>query len=90
MSATIEISSIFGRYTNNQLSIKVEGSTVGECIEDFLKQYPDMRQIILNKDGKLRHNYDIYINGKSAYPLEMSKPVNDGDKLNLIMLIQGG
>jgi molybdopterin converting factor small subunit len=68
----------------------VEGSTVGECIEDFLRQYSDMRQILLNKDGKLRHNYDIYINGKSAYPLEMSKPVNDGDKLNLIMLIQGG
>ena len=90
MSATIEISSIFGRYTNNQLSIKVEGSTVGECLEDFLKQYPDMRKIVLNKDGKLRHNYDIYINGKSAYPLEMSKPVSEGDKINLIMLIQGG
>ena len=49
-----------------------------------------MRNIVLNKDGKLRHNYDIYINGKSAYPLEMAKSVNDGDKLNLIMLIQGG
>ena len=90
MSATIEISSVFGRYTNNRLSIPVEGSTVGECLDDFLKQHPDMRNIVLNKDGKLRHNYDIYINGKSAYPLEMTKPVNDGDKLNLIMLIQGG
>ena len=90
MSAKVEISSVFGRYTNNQLSIKVEGSTVGECLDDFLRQYPDMRKIVLDKNSKLRHNYDIYINGKSIYPLEMTKPVNDGDKLNLIMLIQGG
>ena len=90
MSVTVEISSVFGRYTNNQLITEVEGKTVGECFNDFLEQHPDMRKIVLNKDGKLRHNYDIYINGKSTYPLEMTKPVNDGDKLNLIMLIQGG
>ena len=90
MSATVEISSVFGRYTNNQLVTKVEGKTVGECLDDFLEQHPDMRKIVLNKDGKLRHNYDIYINNKSTYPLEMTKPVNEGDKLNLIMLIQGG
>ena len=90
MSATVEISSVFGRYTKNQLSTKVEGNTVGECLNDFLKQHPDMKNIVLNKDGKLRHSFDIYVNGKSAYPLEMTKPVNDGDKLNLIMLIQGG
>jgi len=90
MSATVEISSIFGRYTNNQLSIKVAGNTVGECLDDFLRQHPDMRKIVLDKNDKLRHNYDIFVNGKSAYPLEMTKPVNDGDKLNLVMLIQGG
>ena len=90
MSATVEISSVFGRYTNNQLVTNVEGSTVGECLDDFLKQHPDKKNIVLNKDGKLRHSYDIFVNGKSAYPLEMTKPVNDGDKLNLIMLIQGG
>jgi molybdopterin synthase sulfur carrier subunit len=90
MSATIEISSVFGRYTNDQLNTKVEGDTVGECLEDFFQRHPDMRQIVLDKKGNLRHNFDIFVNGKSSYPLEMSKPVNDGDKLNLVMLIQGG
>lgn len=90
MSATVEITSIFGRYTNNQLSIKVAGSTIGECIDDLVKQYPEFGKIILGKNGKLRHNFDIFINGKTVYPLEMTRPVNDGDKLNVVMLIQGG
>lgn len=90
MSATIEVSSVFGMYTNNRSSIEVEGSTVGECLEDFFRQCPKMRNLIMDKNGRLRHTFDIYINGKSAYPMEMSKPVNDGDKLNLVMLIQGG
>jgi molybdopterin converting factor small subunit len=90
MSAEIEISSIFGRYTNDQLNIKVEGKTVGECIQDFVRQYPDIRKVLLDKDGKLSHSYDVFINGESAYPVDMAKSVSDGDKLNIVMLIYGG
>jgi hypothetical protein len=90
MSATIIVSSVFGMYTNNRTNIEVKGSNVGECLEDFFRQYPDMRKVITNNNGELRHNFDMYINGQSSYPLEMKRPVNEGDKLNLVMLIMGG
>lgn len=90
MGATVEVSSIFGRYTDNHLSTPVAGKTIGECLDDFLSKYPDMKKIVLDKNGKLRHAYDIYVNGKSVYPLKMDMQVKDDDKLNLIMLIQGG
>jgi len=90
MSINIEISSIFGRYTNNQLVIPVKGNTVGECVQDLVGQYPDLKKVLLNEKGNLLYSYEVYINGKSAYPNEMAKPVKDGDKLNIVMLIQGG
>ena len=90
MSAEIELSSILARFTDNQLNIKVEGSTVGECISDLIRQFPDMKKILVDKDGKLLYSYDVFINGESAYPQEMKKPVKDGDKLNIVMLIHGG
>jgi molybdopterin converting factor small subunit len=90
MSAEIEISSVFGRYTNEQLNIKVEGKTVGECINDLVRQYPDIGKVLLDKNGKLGHSYDVFINGESAYPVDMAKSVSDGDKLNIVMLIYGG
>jgi len=90
MSAEIELSSILGRYTNKQLNIKVEGSTVGECLDDLFRQYPDLKKMLINSEGKLHRSYDIYINGASAYPMEMKKPVQDGDKLNIVFIIYGG
>ncbi len=90
MSATIEISSIFARYTDNNLKIPVQGQTVGECIHDMVRQFPKLKNLILDKDGNLMHAYDVFINGESAYPREMTKPVRDGDKLNIIFLIHGG
>lgn len=90
MSATIELSSIFSRYTGNNLSIPVEGKTLQECINELVEKYPDMKRLILDKEGKLMHSYDIYVNGESSYPLEMSKEVKDGDKINLVFIIHGG
>lgn len=90
MSAEIELSPIFARYSNNQLNVKVEGSTVGECLNDLIRQFPNLEKMLLNKEGKLQHAYDVYINGESAYPMEMKKPVKDGDKLNIVFIIHGG
>ena len=90
MSVEIELSSIFASFTDNQLNIKAEGNTVGECLNDLIGQFPKLEKMLLNKQGKLQHVYDVYINGESAYPMEMKKPVKDGDKLNIVFIIHGG
>jgi molybdopterin converting factor small subunit len=90
VSVEIQIPSIFARYADNQTVFHVKGSTVGECLHDLGKQAPGLGRLILNKDGNLSRAYDVYINGESAYPNEMTKPVKDGDKLNIVMLIYGG
>jgi molybdopterin converting factor small subunit len=90
MSVNMEISSIFGRYTNNQLTFKVKGETIGECLNDLARQFPDLKKVLLDKNSKLIHGYDIYVNGESAYPLEMTRPVKEGDKINIVFVIHGG
>lgn len=90
MSIEIQISSAFARYAGNRTVIEVKGKTVGECFEDLFRQHPELRKIFLGKDGKLLRAYDIYINGTSAYPKEMTKPVSDGDKLYILPVIYGG
>jgi molybdopterin converting factor small subunit len=90
MSVNVEMSSIFGRYTNNQLKIKVEGGTIRECLSDLVKQFPDLKRMLLDKAGNLLHGYDIYINGEGAYPLDMDRQLKDGDKMNVVYVIHGG
>jgi len=90
MSVNVEISSVFGRYTGGVLNMKVEGKTVGECLQDLVKQFPDLKRMLLDKDGNLQHYYDYFINGESVYPKDMNRPLKDGDKLNIIYVIHGG
>ena len=90
MSVEVELSSILARYTNNQLVAKVKGSTVGECLDNLVKKFPNLKKFLFNKYGKLSHAFDVYVNGESAYPQELSKPVKNGDKLNIVFLIHGG
>ena len=90
MSVNVEISPIFGRYTDNVLNMKVKGKTVRECLHDLVKQFPDLKRMLLDKDGNLMHSYDYFINGESAYPRDMNKPLKSGDKLNISFVIHGG
>ena len=86
----VNISSTFARYTNNQLVVKVKGNTVGECLDHLVKQFPDLKQVLFDQEGKLHRYIDIYVNDASAYPEELARPVKDGDRLHIMMIIAGG
>ena len=44
----------------------------------------------LTKTGNLFDNIIISVNGESAYPEQLAKPVKDGDELNIVFMISGG
>lgn len=90
MSIEIELSSAFGLFTDNVLNVKVEGKNVREALHDLGRRYPRLKKVLLNKDGDLQQTYDFFINGQSVYPKDMSHPLKDGDKLNILYLIHGG
>ena len=90
MSIEIQLSTMFFRYADNNTSVEVNGNTIGECIHDLVRQHPKLAKVLLNKDGNLYNTYEVFLNGKSAYPNEMAKPVKDGDNLNIMPIIHGG
>lgn len=90
MSVDVEISSILGRYTGGALNIKVKGKTVRECLHDLARQYPDLKRMMLDKDGNLMHSYDYFINGENVFPKDMDQRLKDGDKLNVVFVVHGG
>jgi molybdopterin converting factor small subunit len=90
MSVDVELSSAFGIYTDDKLNFQVQAQTVREALHDLVKQSPKLKRVLLNKDGDLQQTYDFFINGQSVYPKNMTKPLNDGDKLNVLYLIHGG
>ena len=78
------------QFTDNQDVIQVEGSTVGECLDHLVKQFPGIEKRLFDRHGKLLNYVYFFINGKGAYPTDLTKPVKDGDELTISLLLPGG
>lgn len=63
---------------------------MGDCLNDLVRQFPDIRRVLYTQSGELVRNIDIYVNQKSAYPDEVRQPVSDGDEIHLNLLLMGG
>ncbi len=90
MSVKINIHPTLHSFTDNQDVVQVNWSTVGQCLEQLVARFPHVRERLFDKDGKLLSHVDVYVNGESAYPEEMAKPIKDGDELHIILMIAGG
>jgi molybdopterin converting factor small subunit len=89
-SVKININPFLTHITNNQSAVDVSGNTIGQCLEQLVTRFPELKKWLYKKDGKLSDLVDIYLNGESSFPLELSKPVKDGDELHIIVIISGG
>ncbi len=77
-------------FTNNMEVVEVNRNTVGECLNHLIKQFPGMKKQLFSKNGELFEYIIIPVNGESAYPEQLAKPVKDGDELNIVLIIGGG
>ena len=90
MSVKVNIHPTLHYLTNDTDIAEVNGGTVGECLNDLVQQFPDIKQGLFDKQGKLLNYVDIYVNLESAFPEELAKPVRDGDELHIVLILAGG
>ena len=91
MGVRINIPLFLQRLVPNDVKIsEVNGNTAGECLRHLVEQFPIIEKELFDKNGKLAPSIDIYVNKESTYPEELSKPVKDGDELDILIIIGGG
>jgi molybdopterin converting factor small subunit len=90
MPVNIHIHATHRQFTNGLEVVAVEGTTVGECLNQLIKQFPGMEKALFVKKDKLLNTVEVYLNHASAYPNELAKPVKDGDEIHLIIMLAGG
>ena len=90
MSVEINIPQFLQHLSNDVKVVNSSGRNVGECLDDLVKLFPQIKPRLFNENGELLKYLEIYINGESAYPEELAKPVVDGDELHIVNIIVGG
>jgi len=90
MPVKVHIHITHRQFTNGLDVVPTEGTTVGECLNHLIRQYPGMEKALFAKKDKLLNVVEVFVNHASAYPNELIKPVKDGDEINLLVMLAGG
>jgi molybdopterin converting factor small subunit len=90
MAVKVHIHTTHRQFTNGLEVVDVQGNTVGECLNQLIKQFPGMEKALFAKKDKLLNIVEIYVNHVSAYPNELVKPVKGGDEIHLVIMLAGG
>lgn len=79
------------RYTGEQASIDVSGTTVGEALRDLVVQFPTLEQHLYDEAGKLRSFVNVYRNDDDIRYLDGPEtPLRPYDELSIIPAVAGG
>ena len=91
MKVTINLSHelLYG-YENCPTQVIASGSTVGECLQDLVKQVPAIKREIFDEDGNISIGTWVFLNKKSTFPNEFTAEVKDGDVIDLMPVMAGG
>jgi len=88
MSVSLKIDRMLKQLSGDKNLVDVNGSTIAECLGDLIRQFPDIENRIYDKNGILM--VMILHNGKAVYQKDLQNPVNNGDKLQLLIVMSGG
>ncbi len=87
---TIYIPLIHRHLSDDVETYEVEGDTVGQCLEQLVKAFPQMQEALFTEKGELHHLVEIFVNSESTHPEELAHPTKDGDEIHVITLLSGG
>ena len=91
MGVHIKMAALLRQYTDCPGMAEVNGSTVGECLDDLIRQCPQTKNWLFDRNGTLLvfiriNNEDTAIHHRD----DLSRPAKNGDELYLYLLLGGG
>lgn len=88
---TLKIPSPLRTYTNGLAETQVDGNSVAEAMENFVTQFPALRQHLYNGNAELRPFVNLFLNNEDIRHLQgLETPLKDDDRLMIVPSVAGG
>jgi molybdopterin converting factor small subunit len=74
-----------------QTEVAVEGTTIGEVVDDLIRQFPGTATHLRAPDGGVHKFVNLYLNDEDVrYLQKLDTPVGEGDKISILPAVAGG
>jgi sulfur-carrier protein len=91
MAVTVKLPTQLRAAAGGTAATEVEGSTVGEVLDDLFERYTELRDRISEDDGSLRRFVNVYVEGEDIRFLDgLDTPVADGGEVTILPAVAGG
>jgi molybdopterin/thiamine biosynthesis adenylyltransferase/rhodanese-related sulfurtransferase/molybdopterin converting factor small subunit len=91
MATTVFIPTPLRPFTDQQATVSVGGSTVGEVLQSLVTVHAELKHHLFNADGKLRSFVNIYVNDEDIRYLSKDQtPVGETDTVSSVPSGAGG
>ena len=88
--ATVELPSLL-RDVLHKESLRVEGVTLEDALEDAYSQLPGLRVHVCDESGRLRQHVLCFLNDTNMRgPDSVKQPLSDGDTITILQAVSGG
>ena len=87
----VRLPTILRQHAGGSATVKVAGATIGEAVEDLVRQFPGLAGQVVTEDGNLHKFVNLYLNDDDVRYLEkLATSLNDGDTISILPAVAGG
>ena len=91
MPVLVRIPTPLRAVTKGAGEVQAKGGSVVDLIEDLERQYPGLRERLIEEGGEVRRFINIYVNEEDIRFLQGKKTaLKDGDTVSVVPAIAGG
>ena len=91
MPVSVRIPTPLRKFTQGKDELHLDGGNVRDVMEKLDKEYPGLRDNLVDESGRFRRFVNVYRNGDDIRFLEHEQtPLKDGDELAIVPAIAGG
>jgi len=90
MSNKVKLHPYFQDVAHSGEYVQANGNTVAEIIDDLERQYPGMKEQLVDKNGRVQGFAELFVNAEIVHPTKTNMAVKEGDEIEILVIVSGG
>jgi hypothetical protein len=81
MSVKLHLSKFFSLFVENRDWVEVDGSNLGECLDELVNLFPNLKESLFSNTDTLQPYIEIVVNRETNVTTDMAKQIQPGNDI---------